>query len=200
MSANRTKAVRALGIVGSPRRRGNTDVLVDEVLAGAKEQGAAFEKVYLGRLDISPCRACDTCKKTGVCVVQDDMQSLLKKMRAADVWVLGTPVYFWGPTGWFKAFVDRWYGARKQVRFEDKHAVVVVPMEDTNPATARHTTGMMQDTLDHVKTPLVTTVVAPGVLKRGAVQAKIEAMRSARRAGRDAAARAYAKRQCHPSD
>ena len=59
MSVNRTDRKRVLGIVGSPRRGGNTDILVDEVLAGAEEVGALTGKVILSDLEIAPCRACD---------------------------------------------------------------------------------------------------------------------------------------------
>ncbi|NIN64209.1 MAG: flavodoxin family protein, partial [Anaerolineae bacterium] len=84
---------RMLGFVGSPRRGGNTDILVDEVLRGAEEAGALVEKVTLTKLDIAPCRACDTCRKTGQCAQRDDMPALLEKMYHSQAWVLGTPIY-----------------------------------------------------------------------------------------------------------
>ncbi|MHA2021933.1 MAG: flavodoxin family protein, partial [Candidatus Thorarchaeota archaeon] len=99
-----------LGIVGSPRRNGNTEILVDEVLSAAEENGAAVHKVILSKLDIGACRACDVCRKTGKCVQKDDMEDLVTKMKNSDVLVLGTPIYWWGPTAQFKAFLDRWYG------------------------------------------------------------------------------------------
>ena len=63
-----------LGIVGSPRKGGNTDTLVDTVLAGAAECGAVSEKIILQELSIAPCRACNYCKKHGKCI-QDDRGS-----------------------------------------------------------------------------------------------------------------------------
>jgi multimeric flavodoxin WrbA len=83
-----------LGIVGSPRRGGNTETLVDEVLRGAEEAGALVEKVILSKLDIGPCRACDACQDTGECVQRDDMPALLEQMEHSQVWVLGTPIYW----------------------------------------------------------------------------------------------------------
>ena len=68
---------RVLGIVGSPRRGGNTEIMVNEVLAGAQAAGALTEKVILSELDITPCRACNGCRKTGACVQRDDMPALL---------------------------------------------------------------------------------------------------------------------------
>ncbi|MEE8576033.1 MAG: flavodoxin family protein [candidate division Zixibacteria bacterium] len=186
MSDSDTKTVRVLGLVGSPRKGGNTDLLIDEVLSAAEQKGASVEKIYLSKKDIAPCRACNACRKLGKCSVEDDMVGMVEKMNATDVWVIGTPVYYWGPTGWLKAFIDRWYGIGKQVQFKDKRAVIVVPMEDTNMATARHTVGMLTDTLDYVKTGLVATVVAAGVLNRGDVAAKDDILREARMAGEKA--------------
>jgi multimeric flavodoxin WrbA len=186
MSTNRK---RVLGIVGSPRRGGNTDVLVDEVLAGAAEAGALTEKVVLSKLDIGPCRACDACGKTGKCVQEDDMRALLEQMAQSDVWVLGTPVYYWGPTAQFKAFVDRWYSTEHQatpkVKFEDKRVVLTVPLGGT-VHDARHTLGTIKDALAYKRSELFATIVAPGVEKKGAVRDHADVLAQARLAGRNA--------------
>ena len=186
MTRENPTARRVLGIVGSPRPGGNTDLLVDEVLTGAANEGASVEKVQLSKLNIAPCTACDGCKKKGHCIVDDDLQQVLDRMNDADIWVLGTPVYFWGPTGWLKAFIDRWYGSRQYVDFASKRAIVVVPLEDNKDATARHTVGMLEDTLDYTKTELFATIVANGVNKKGEVKDHPDYLESARRAGREA--------------
>lgn len=177
---------QVLGIVGSPRRGGNTEILVDEALRGAEEAGALTEKVILSELDIGPCRGCDACGKTGVCVQQDDLPALLKRMEQSQVWVLGTPVYYWGPTAQFKAFVDRWYGAGKIVEFEDRRVILVIPLGSSDAHDACHTIGMLEDALAWQKSDLVATVVAPGVFERGAVRERPELLAAARRAGRRA--------------
>jgi multimeric flavodoxin WrbA len=179
-----------LGIVGSPRRDGNTEILVDEVLAGAAEAGAQTEKVVLSKLDIGPCRACDACKKTGQCMQQDDMQRLLEQMEQSQVWVLGTPVYYWGPTAQFKAFVDRWYSTEhpvtpKIVELKDKRVVLAIPLGGT-VHDARHTVGMIEDALAYKKSELFATIVASGVEERGAVRDHADVLAQARRAGREA--------------
>jgi multimeric flavodoxin WrbA len=176
-----------LGVVGSPRRGGNTEILVDEVLRGAQAAGAAVEKVVLSRLRIGPCRGCDHCRRTGVCVQEDDMPGLLKQMERSHVWVLGTPVYWWGPTAQFKAFLDRWYGAEGRMRtWVGRRAVLVVPLGDTDPRTARHTTGMLEDSLDWARVELFSTVLAPGVNDRGEVRQVPELLAAAYQAGRGA--------------
>jgi multimeric flavodoxin WrbA len=177
---------RVLGIVGSPRRGGNTEILVDEVLAGAAEAGAQIEKVMLSKLDIGPCRACNACAKTGKCVQEDDMRALLEQMAQSDVWVFGTPVYYWGPTAQFKAFVDRWYGAGKIVAFEGKRVILTIPLGSSDTYDARHTVGMLEDALAWQKSERFATVLAPGVFERGTVRNHPEVLIAARRAGRGA--------------
>jgi multimeric flavodoxin WrbA len=175
---------RVLGIVGSPRQGGNTDVLVDEVLAGASEAGALTEKVILSKLDIGPCRACGGCRKTGQCVQQDDMHALLEQMAQSDVWVLGTPVYWWGPTAQFKAFLDRWYGVERTT-FRGRRVVLAIPLGG-GASYARYTVGILTDVLDYLGMAHVATVLAPGASGRGRVREQADVMAAARRAGRDA--------------
>jgi multimeric flavodoxin WrbA len=77
--------VRLWGVVGSRRRQGNTEILVDEVPAGAQGVGAQTEKVILSELKIALCQACGTCRTTGKCAQQDDVPGLLDKMTRSQV-------------------------------------------------------------------------------------------------------------------
>ena len=175
-----------LGIVGSPRRRGNTEILVDEVLRGASEAGARVEKIILSNLHINPCSACDACLKMDSCIKKDDMQNLYEKMENSQIWVLGTPIYWWGPTAQFKLFLDRWYGAQnsKNVHFADKKAILAIPFEDKNKATARHTVGMFKDSFKYLKIKLLKTILAPGVLNPAEVSAFPEVLKTSYDAGK----------------
>jgi putative NADPH-quinone reductase len=183
-------APRVLGIVGSPRQGGNTDVLVDEILSGAREAGAQVEKVMLADLAIAPCQACYACRESGKCIQQDDAEDLLAKMKASSVWVIGTPVYWWGPSAQLKAFVDRWFSkgsepARKET-FENRRVILAVPMGDDDPATGRHVVGMFADALDYVKAKLFASILAPGAYEIGDMAKHRDILDEARRAGRDA--------------
>jgi len=178
-----------LGIVGSPRRQGNTEVLVDEVLQGAEETGAQVEKVLLTRLKITPCTACEACQETGECVFSDDMADLLEKMRRTQAWVLGTPVYWWGPSAQFKAFVDRWYSkiflpADRDI-FRAKRVILAIPLGDADVGVARHTVGMLTDALRYCQASLIATVLAPGVNDAGDVRKYPQVLAAARQAGRE---------------
>lgn len=187
-----------LGIVGSPRRGGNTEVLVEEVLRGAEDAGATVDKVILSGLDIAPCEACGSCKDTGECIYVDDMEKLLEKLKSSDVWVLGTPVYWWGPSAQFKLFLDRWYSKihrpHDKAMFRGRRVILVVPMGDDDPATARHLVGMFTDGLDYVNADLFGTVLAPGVSDAGEVRDHSSVMAQAHRAGLEAVRQAAAVR------
>jgi multimeric flavodoxin WrbA len=173
---------RVLGIVGSPRKGGNTEILVDEVLAGAVEAGAEAAKATLRDLNISPCNACNGCQKTGRCVQQDDMERVLKLMQKSDVWVLGTPIYWWGPSAQFKAFLDRWYGV-DQTTFQDKRVILAIPMGGGNSHYARHTVGMFEDICRYLGMDHVETVMAPGMNGKGSVRESVSCIKNAREAG-----------------
>jgi NAD(P)H-dependent FMN reductase len=99
--------LKVLGIAGSPRRDGNTDHLLQQVMAGASSQGAETKTVVISELNISPCRHCDGCIKTGKCVVDDDMQWLHTDLREADRIILASPIFFMGVTAQTKAMIDR---------------------------------------------------------------------------------------------
>lgn len=91
--------MKILGVPGSPRIQGNSDILLDEALRGAKDCGAGTEKVVRVRKRIAGCLDCKKCNRTGVCAIRDDMQGILGKIVAADAILHGCPVYFWALFG-----------------------------------------------------------------------------------------------------
>jgi multimeric flavodoxin WrbA len=99
--------LKVLGIAGSPRRDGNTDYLLQQVIAGASSQGAETKTIILSELNISPCRHCDGCIKTGKCMIDDDMQWIHNDLRESDRIVLASPIFFMGVTAQTKAMIDR---------------------------------------------------------------------------------------------
>jgi len=104
--------MNVIGIVCSSRKGGNTEILVQEALAGARDSGAKTELLTVRDKDIKPCDGCLSCKKTGECHIKDDMQLVYEKMLNADGIVLGTPVYFWSISGQAKILMDRTYALR----------------------------------------------------------------------------------------
>jgi multimeric flavodoxin WrbA len=99
--------MRVLGILGSPRSDGNSEMLLDAALDRAKEKGAEVEKIRLCELNFEACRECHGCDKTGECIVEDDMQKIYPKLIDADRIFLATPIFFMGVSAQTKAMIDR---------------------------------------------------------------------------------------------
>lgn len=96
-----------LGLAGSPRRGGNSELLLDRALAGASEAGGATEKIILNELDIRPCQHCDGCLHNGLCIIDDDFQSIHGKLKEADRIILSVPIFFMSLTAQAKLVIDR---------------------------------------------------------------------------------------------
>lgn len=94
-----------LAITTSPRRHGNTETALDKVLESFSEM--SVEKVVLNDLDISPCRGCGKCEKTGVCIHKDDFPALGEKILACDLLVFSSPVYSMSVCAQAKMLIDR---------------------------------------------------------------------------------------------
>jgi multimeric flavodoxin WrbA len=114
--------MKILGIVGSPRKNGTTDMIVSEVLRGAKESGAEVEKINLIEKKIEYCRGCRECMKDvttqiGKCVIKEDMNEIIETFREADGYVMGTPVYMMHVNAVMKTFLERLYPL---VRYPDE--------------------------------------------------------------------------------
>jgi multimeric flavodoxin WrbA len=154
------------------------------VLKGATEAGAASEKLLLSEMDIQPCRACNACRGTNRCVIDDDFASALEKMRESGVWVLGTPVYWWGPTAQMKAFIDRWYGVERDT-FRGKRIVLAVP-SGGGSSYSRLTVEMLESIIPYLGMRHVATLKAPGTSGPGSVKRDKALANEARAAGMEA--------------
>ncbi len=122
--------MRVIGILGSPRRGGNTEVLLDRALDGAAEAGADIEKIVLCDYNISGCLECNDCFVTGECSIADDMDDIYRALERADRIIFASPMFFMGVTAQAKAAIDRCqcYWALKYVLRED------FPREEKAPA------------------------------------------------------------------
>ena len=99
--------MKVLVINGSPRAKGNSDLLCDEFIRGAKESGNQVEKVSLREKEVHPCKACYACFKTGSCVQKDDMDQIYVLYRSADCIVYASPLYWWSFSAQLKTGIDR---------------------------------------------------------------------------------------------
>jgi multimeric flavodoxin WrbA len=101
--------MKIVGILGSPRKNGNTEILLDVALEEALKNGALVSKISLRSKVIAPCKGCLKCVKTGTCVIKDDMREIYKKILDSDGILWATPVYFWSMASQTKIVMDRTY-------------------------------------------------------------------------------------------
>jgi multimeric flavodoxin WrbA len=99
--------MKALGIVGSPRKGGNSEILTAHCLKAVAEEGFETELVSLAGLDIKGCNACGYCFKNEGCSIKDDMQAVYVKMAAADALIVSSPVYYGSATSLIKGLLER---------------------------------------------------------------------------------------------
>ncbi|MCP4576554.1 MAG: flavin reductase [Deltaproteobacteria bacterium] len=96
-----------LGLQGSPRGKGNTSTLLSAFLDEVEKLGGRVKNLDVTRMKVLPCLGCGTCEKKGYCPRDDDMQTMYPLLWKADLVVLATPIYFYGPTAQMKLFIDR---------------------------------------------------------------------------------------------
>jgi multimeric flavodoxin WrbA len=125
-----------LGINGSPRVGGNSDILLERVLGAAKDKGAKTEKIILNKLNFSGCQECSDMPDDGSCKINDDMQSVYKKIAEADVIILAVPIFFGSLSAQAKKMIDRFqcswrakYMLKRETAFDKKKRGVFISTE-----------------------------------------------------------------------
>jgi multimeric flavodoxin WrbA len=99
--------MKVCGIVGSPKKGGNVDLLVSQVLKGASSRGAETYNIYLNEMRIKPCQSCGVDPHPKYCLFDDDMKEIYVALESCDVIVLGSPVYFDTVSAQVKLMIDR---------------------------------------------------------------------------------------------
>ena len=98
---------KVLVISSSPRRMGNSDLLADAFIEGAREAGHTVEKINLHDKKIGFCKGCLGCQKTQHCILRDDMDDILPRMQQAEVIAFASPIYYYEMSGQMKTLLDR---------------------------------------------------------------------------------------------
>jgi multimeric flavodoxin WrbA len=164
--------IQVLGLMGSPRKNGNTDILVSKVLEGAQSKGALIRTIDLGDLRIRECDGCHACWAGQDCIKHDDMNQLYIDIIQSNVFVFGTPVYWYGPTAIMKGFIDRLvYFNTPQNRelIRGKSVIVVIPFEETNKEIAQPVVEFFRRCLAYLELNIVAELVVPGLSRKGEV-------------------------------
>lgn len=163
---------------GSPRKGGNSDLLCDEFMRGAKEAGNEVEKIFIADKKISPCRACYYCRRSGgECIIKDGMSDILQKIIDADVIVLTSPVYFYSVDAQLKAVIDRTVARWLEVK--NKEFYYIVTCADEQTASAERTLECFRSYADCVEGAKECGVIyGTGVYEKGEIKDK-QAMKQA---------------------
>lgn len=114
---------KILVIVGGGRANGNTAQLTQAFVKGAEEAGHVAETISLLKTNVNGCIGCNACRYGKPCVQKDDFNALIPKIKAADLIVFASPLYFWTISSKLKAFIERFY---------------CIAEEDNNPPLGRY--------------------------------------------------------------
>ncbi len=178
---------KILAVVGSPRRNGNTHILVSKIAEGARAKEAEVDELFLSDFTIRECDGCHVCWKMQECSKSDDMLTIYPRIIRSDVIIFGTPVYWYGPTALMKGFIDRFVYfncPNNREKIKGKSAVIAVPFEEENQETARPVVEFFQKCLDYLQMNLVGKIIAPGVSKRGEIRQKEKILEQAYELGK----------------
>jgi multimeric flavodoxin WrbA len=184
--------MRVLGISGSPRRGGNTDLLLAEVLRGAESRGALVKTIVLSELNIAPCEHHDDCLVAGNCSIQDDMQQVYRELERADRLALASPLHFMGVTAQAKAMIDRC-----QALWARKYKLKVPPLGNRRQRKGlfisvggRSKANQFGSALATIKSLFITLNITyadellfPGIDKKGVIARHSDALKQAFLAG-----------------
>jgi multimeric flavodoxin WrbA len=168
-----------LGIVGSYRKAGNTDILVKKVLEGAENCGIDTNYIFLPDFNIKDCIGCEGCKTNYKCVVKDDMQKIYPLIEKADALVIGSPTYFYNVTGITKNLLNRlycyeifdendrsvWMGLNEVMGI--KYAVTVAVCEQEREEDMGYTSLTLSKTLEAVGYRVVDNIKALHAYSKG---------------------------------
>lgn len=178
--------MKILAIVGSPRQGGNTATLVERALEGARQKGASVETIVLNDLNIGYCIACDACKELGRCKIEDDMNGVAEKMKAADTLLLAAPVYWGDITAQMKAWIDRSYcmmDMEMKTPLNGKKGGIIVVCGEPGDEAPEHALQTLNTFCLGNQMTLVDCLKAPGLLEAGAVKDKEDLLKGARALG-----------------
>lgn len=173
-----------LVLTGSPRKGGNSDLLADAFIKGAKTAGHTVTKFEAGRKDIKGCTACDTCYSKGdACTLGDDFNELAPLMEKANMLVIATPMYWFTFPAQLKAALDKMYALLIGEReFGIKESVLLVCAETEDEKDFDGIIKTYQLIANYLKWRDVGTLVIPKVNAKGDIL-KTDALEKAEKMG-----------------
>ena len=189
--------MKVLGISASPRKNGNSDVLLKHILKGVNQKEINAEKIPLRDYHFQPCIGCEKCRKDKICTgLNDGMQLLYHKLLESKGLILASPTHHYNVTALMKAFIDRLYcfynfddnrprGWSSRLAGQGRKAVIAAVCEQENRKDMGFTLEAMRLPLEALGYEVVGELAVFGLFDRGIVKKKEEILVKASILGRD---------------
>jgi multimeric flavodoxin WrbA len=180
--------MNVLIVLGSPRKNGNSETVAQTITETLSQKlPVDIEYLRLTKYDIAPCIGCGGCEKTGICVVKDDMIDLYRRTDEADIILLASPIYFYGPSAQIKAYIDRFqarwsrkYLLKERVRQNEKRGGYLISTGATSGKKLFDASILIAKSFfDAIDVPYCDSFVVRGVDEKGAIKNKVEELKAA---------------------
>ena len=168
-------AKKVLVLLGSPRKKGNSAILANQITKGAKSEKAKVKTIFLHGKNIAPCKACMICKKKDSkgCSIKDAMQDIYSKLLKTDAWVIASPVYNFTMSAQIKIFMERCYAlpAYRENPYKGKKVAIAMAYGGEDPFDSGCVNALrtFQDWCAYKEVPIVGIVygsaTAPGEIR-----------------------------------
>jgi arsenate reductase len=198
MTTSNDVSPMVVAILGSPRRRGNSDALAFEFLKGTGSRGCDHTLIVPTELGLSPCDGRNRCFKDGRCHIPDGMNEIYDTVLRASYLLVATPVYFMGPPGSLKSFIDRFQAvwARSAILGEfDPHTpdrrrhhrsfAILVGATDADVNMYKPTRSILKAFSNVIGFEYTGDLIATGLDQPGDATRQEDLLRRAFRAGQD---------------
>ena len=155
-------------LIGSPRKNGNTEILANAFIDGINKQENSVEVISVTGKQVNGCIGCDFCYRdeNHNCIQKDDMQEIYEKLADADIFVVATPVYFYGVSSQLKCIIDRLHNPIRNA-FKVKELVLLAVCADTIPTVFDSLITMYHSVLSYFSLKDGGVITVPGVVKKG---------------------------------
>lgn len=176
--------MKIYAVNGSFRKEGNTDIIMDHILDGAKSKGAETEKVFVDDLDINSCQGCLECRQEGICSQEDGLSQIVRKIEEADAVIVGSPIYGNYMTGQLKILLDRLMGVISKITYvpgggiksisrlnpKRRHIISVLTAGAPTPECADESLKLLRRMLGSLANGgLMEEIIAVGINAKGAI-------------------------------
>ena len=182
---------RILGISGSPRKNGNSDIILRNIIAGASEKNISSSSINLRDIQFTGCIGCELCRKDKICTgLIDGMTSIYKHIISSKGIILVSPTHNYNITSWMKAFIDRMYcfynfeksiprAWSSQIAGQNRKAVIASICEQENKKDMGFTLEAMKEPLKALGYDIVGELAIFKIFDKGKVKKDTESMKKA---------------------